>query len=296
MHEDEVDIDDMLVRRVLAAQFPQWSELPIERVASDGTVNAIFRLGQELAVRLPLVDRAVHDLDRELRWLPVFAPHVPLGIPMPVAVGEPDGSYPWRWAVYRWLPGETWDRVVPADERRAAEDLAGFVIALRALDPKDGPRSEAGGRGAPVRFRDELVREAIARVVDDFDADALVAAWERSLAAPDWDGSSTWLHADLLPGNVLVSDGRLSGILDFGGVCIGDPACDVIPAWALFSSSARDAYREALGVDDATWLRARGWALSIGLIALPYYRETNPGFAGVARRTIRAVLDDANDA
>jgi aminoglycoside phosphotransferase (APT) family kinase protein len=296
MHEGQLDIDERLVRGLLERQFARWAGLPLERVPSDGTVNAIFRLGDDKSVRLPLVDHATRDLERELRWLPLFASHTPIEVPAVVAVGHPDDRYPYRWAVLRWLPGRTWDQAAVGDERRAAEDLAGFVLAVRALDPADGPRSDAGGRGAPVRHRDELVREAIELVFHDFRPEELTEAWERSLEAPDWAGPPTWLHADLLPGNVLVADGRIAGILDFGAVCVGDPACDVMPAWTLFSPSARAAYRRALAVDDAMWLRARGWALSIGLIALPYYRESNPGFADVARRIIRAVLDDADDA
>jgi aminoglycoside phosphotransferase (APT) family kinase protein len=292
MHADELDIDVALVRRLLAAQLPQWASLPVEPVSSSGTVNAIFRLGEDMAVRLPRVERYVGGLEKELRWLPRLAPHLPLAVPAPLASGEPGEGYPWPWAVYRWLEGETWavDRV--ADLREAAADLARFVDALRRLETTGAPSRSRGGRGAPLAERDAEVRAAIAASRGLVDPRSVTAAWEAALEAPVWEGRPVWAHGDLLPGNVLVARGRLSAVIDWGALSVGDPACELMAGWTLLSGESRDVFRATLSVDDATWARARGWALSVAVIALPYYHETNPVFAANAAHWIAEVLAD----
>ena len=291
MHADELDIDAALVRRLLAVQFPQWASLHVAPVASSGTVNAIYRLGDELAVRLPRVATWAGDLEKELEWLPRLAPHLPLAVPEPVAAGAPGDGYPWRWAVYRWLDGETWaaDRV--ADLSGAATELGGLIAALQRIESEGGPGGGGrGGRGSPLAERDAGVRAAIEASHGLVDTDAVTAAWEDALEAPVWDGPPVLLHGDLLPGNVLVARGRLSAVIDWGSLCVGDPACELMAGWTLFSGESRRAFRAALSPDDATWARARGWALSVALIALPYYVDTNPVFAANARHWIAEVL------
>jgi aminoglycoside phosphotransferase (APT) family kinase protein len=287
MHADEFDTDVSLVRRLLAAQFPRWADLPVEPVPSMGTVNALYRLGDGMVVRLPRVERWAAHLERELRWLPTLAPRLPLAIPTPLATGNPGEGYPWRWAVYRWLPGETWAVERIADVRAAATDLARFVAALQRLDPAGAPPA---GRGGPLAGRDAPTRGAIAALRGVIDTDAATAAWEASLGAPAWDAPPVWTHGDLLPPNLLVAHGRLTAVIDFGGAGVGDPACDVMAAWSLFPAGARAVFRAALRPDDATWMRGRGWALSVALLILPYYRDTNPAFAAVAARTVEDVL------
>lgn len=289
MHAEEVEIDVSVVGRLLAAQFPQWADLPIEPVASSGTVNAIYRLGEDMCVRLPRVHWWADDLEREIHWLPKLAPHLPLAVPKPLAKGNPDGGYPFSWAVYRWLQGEPWapDRV--RDMREAAVDLARFVAAMRGIDPTGGPPS---GRGRPLALRDGETRAAIESLRGIVDADSATAAWEASLRAPAWDGVPVWTHGDLLPPNTLVDQGRLSAVIDFGGVGVGDPACDVIPAWSILSSDARHVFRAALHVDDGTWERGRGWALHIALLIIPYYPQTNPEFVAMASRMVDEILGD----
>jgi aminoglycoside phosphotransferase (APT) family kinase protein len=289
MHDEEVETDAGLVRRLLADQFPQWAHLPIGPFPSTGTVNAIYRLGEDMYVRLPRVHWWADDLDRELRWLPKLAPHLPLAVPEPLAKGSPGQEYPFQWAVYRWLPGEPWsaDRVL--DEREAAADLARFVTALHRIDPSGGPPS---GRSKPLAMRDAETRTAIDSVRGIVDAEAAMVAWEAALRAPAWDGVPVWTHGDLLPPNLLVDRGRLSAVIDFGGVGVGDPACDVIAAWSVLSGRARDAFRAGLPVDDGTWERGRGWALSIALLIIPYYPETNPAFVAMATRMVEEVLGD----
>lgn len=294
MHVGEVQTDEALVRRLLAAQFPEWASLPIERVRSAGTDNALYRLGDELVVRLPRIDWAVGAVDKECRWLPKLAPHLPLPVPAPLAMGEPGEGYPWHWSVCPWLEGEnaTLDRIT--DPCRFATDLARFIVALQRIDATDGPHSGEHNvsRGVPLAARDASTRAAIAQLEGLVDTQAATARWEAARAAPVWDGPPTWIHADLQSGNLLVVDGRLSAVIDFGCMGAGDPACDMIVAWTLFTADARAAYRAALPVDDATWARGRGWALSFGVGALSYYKDTNPTLAGIARHAITEVLGD----
>jgi aminoglycoside phosphotransferase (APT) family kinase protein len=288
MHDDEVDIDAGLVGRLVAEQFPHLADLPITEVRSTGTVNAIYRLGDRLCARLPRVAEWAPDLDREWRWLPELAPRLPLRVPEPVGRGRPGGSYPFSWAIYGWIDGQPYADELVDDERRAAEDLARFVVDLRRIDPVGAPR---GGR-RPLRELDAVTREVIESARGVIDGDAAVAAWERALRAPAWAGSPVWIHSDLLRPNVLVRDGRVCAVIDFGGVGVGDPAADVIAAWSVFGRAGRGVFRAALEVDDGTWERARGFALHQAALIVPYYGETNPGFAASARRTIEEVLAD----
>ncbi len=287
MHADEVSTDASLVRRLLRAQFPSWSELSIEPVASTGTDNALYRLGRERLVRLPRIRSAVPHVEREHAWLPRLAPELPCAVPEPLAKGTPGEGYPWPWSVLRWLDGENSIVGQIAEPARLARDLAAFVVALRGVDPSGGP---AAGRGAPLVERDRFTRDAIAALRGEVDGDAVTAVWESALRAPAYRGAPVWIHGDLSPGNVLCVNGRLVAVIDFGCLGIGDPACDAIAAWNLLPADARDEFREALEIDDATWLRARGWALSIALIQLPYYRDTNPALAANARHAIAELL------
>ena len=295
MHDDEIDIDAALVARLIEEQFPEWAGLTIEPLLPWGTDNALFRLGPDRIVRLPRIDWAVGQVEKDLRWLPVLAPQLPLAIPEPIAAGGPTDAYPWAWGVYRWLEGET----LPADRlgeaRGAASDLARFLSALRQIDTAGGPAAGPpnSSRGVPLATRDEAVRAAVAELGDTVDTEAVTAIWEEALQAPEWHGAPTWLHGDLLPGNLLLVDGRLRAVIDFASLCVGDPACDLMVAWTFLTAETRPELRVALDVDDAGWMRGRGWALSWALIALPYYRETNPTLASYAHRTLAEVLADS---
>jgi len=291
MHADELAIDAALVARLLAAQFPRWADLPIERVDPSGTDNAIYRLGADMAIRMPRQRSSGHVPAEEFRWLPMLAPNLPLAIPQPIALGEPAEGYPCQWLICRWLEGEnaTLERI--ADPSQAAMDLAEFISALQAVDPTGGPAPD--GRGGPLAPRDEWTRDSIAALADEIDVDLVTAAWETALQAPEWSGRPVWIHGDLDARNMLVQRGRLSGVLDFATMAVGDPASDVMVAWKMLPAEHRDTFRAALAVDDSTWARARGWVLSQALMALSYYTmQTNPTLVLESRRWMREVLSD----
>jgi aminoglycoside phosphotransferase (APT) family kinase protein len=291
MHADEVDTDVALVRRLLAGQFPHWAELSIDPVVSYGTDHDIYRLGDNLAARLPRIAWATKQAAKEAEWLPKLAPHLPLEIPVPLAMGQPAEGYPFEWSVYEWLPGENANETL-ADLDQAAVDLAAFVTALRQIDATDAHPRPPGSRGSPLAELDKHVRRAIAELGDRIDTDAALRSWEESLGSSAWDGEDVWVHGDLLPGNLLVVDGRLSAIIDFGCLNVGDPACDLQPAWNVFEGDSRTRYRVEVEADDASWLRGRGWALYQAVMALPYYWGTNPGMIRQASHALDQVLAD----
>ena len=289
MHEDEFEVDADLVSRLLTRQFPQWADLPLEPVASAGTDNALFRLGDQMVVRLPRIQWAVEGVDLEQEWLPRLAPFLPVAIPTPLGLGESDEDYPWRWSVYEWLGGDNPVLHKIADPIALAKDLAHFTKALRKIDSSGAPLSQ---RGVPLQERDADTRTAIAALNGLIDSIAVGNAWESTLAVPMWSGPPVWIHGDISPGNILLVDGRLNSVIDFGVMGIGDPACDLIVAWNLLPASAREVFRSESQVDDFTWKRGRGWALSIALIQLPYYFQTSPAIAENARHVISEVLSD----
>jgi aminoglycoside phosphotransferase (APT) family kinase protein len=295
LHANEAIVDDSLVRRLLAEQFPEWAVLPMERVLVPGSDHVLYRLGPELVVRLPRKAGVDAQVDKEREWLPRLASQLPSAVPTPVAKGSPFAGYPFSWSVYRWLDGESPRRGV--DSHELPTDLARFVAALRRIDTRGGPSAGEQNfqRGAPLARRDVPTRAAIAELNGVYDAVALTAAWDDALAAPPWHGPPAWVHGDLTPENLLVRDGRLAAVLDFGCLGVGDPACDLMVAWSLLAGEARSVFRVELGVDDASWRRGRGWALSTALIALPYYADSHPVRAGDARYRIEEVLADLQE-
>jgi aminoglycoside phosphotransferase (APT) family kinase protein len=286
-----MEIDYSLVRALVARQFPGWADLPLTGVRSAGTDNVLYRLGADLVVRLPRLTPAADAVAKERRWLPRLAPLLPLAVPVPVGEGAPDGDFPYPWSVYRWLEGANLADGAGVDLADAAVRLGRFVGALRSIDPTGGPPSFRGG---PVVALDERVRREIRDLGADgtVDADLATAAWEAALAAPAWDGPPVWVHADLYPVNLLARDGRLSAVIDWGGLGTGDPAVDLLPAWALLTAGTRELFRAEVGVDDATWLRGRGWGLGLGLGAIHYYRDTNPVLAAIGRYAVAQALAD----
>lgn len=287
-----VEIGAELARQLVDTQFPQWSSLPLHQWLRAGSDHVIYRLGDRLAVRLPRGDWAAGQARKEHAWLPRLAPHLPLAVPAPVGLGAPALGYPWSWSVAQWLDGEV---VVPerlADSETTAGDLAAFLTALMRLPSPDsfavGPHPEL--RRRTLAAKDARVRASIAAVAAVFDADALTRIWERALAAPAWGGNPVWCHGDFHVGNLLMKRGRVTAVLDFGGLGYGDPACDLDIAFTLMTVRTRAVFRAALGLDDAAWIRGRGWALAGGVTAYAAYAATEPRVAAQTRRQLIEVL------
>ena len=262
-------IDAALVERLVAAQFPQWAGLPVRPVDVDGWDNRTYRLGDDLAVRLPSHPAYAAAVAKEQEWLPRLAPYLPVPVPVPVGRGRPGCGYPLPWTVNSWLPGETADRGGVADDTAFAADLAGFLVALRAVDATQGPPAgdHSFHRGGDLAVYDEETRACLAALVDRPWATDALGVWEAALGSR-WTTAPVWCHGDVATGNLLVRDGRLSAVIDFGSSAVGDPACDLVVAWTFLSDEAREAFRAGVDLDEATWARARGWALWKALLGL----------------------------
>lgn len=279
-------IDAALARRLVDTQFPRWAGLPLRRHTPAGSDHVIYRLGEQLSVRLPRHAGAIGQAVKEAEWLPRLAPCLPLAVPEPVAVGEAGFGYPWPWAVSRWLDGEVATVDALSGSHEAAGVLAEFLAALHRFDAE--PTDDLAGR--PLAARDAATRSAIAEAGDAFGTKAMTELWEAALAAPAWDRPPVWFHGDFHTGNLLTAGGRLSAVVDFGGFGAGDPACDLVIAFTLMSPETRATFRAALDVDDATWTRGRGWALATGLNAYVCYAAVNPRVAAQTTRQITQAL------
>jgi aminoglycoside phosphotransferase (APT) family kinase protein len=280
-----------LASRLVAGQFPRWADLPIRPVDSDGNDNTTFRLGGGMSVRLPTADRYAPQVDKEHRWLPILAAQLPLPIPEPLAKGAPAYGFPRPWSVYRWIAGEpaTIERIV--DLSRFATDLADFLAALYRIDPAGGPAPGKHNffRGGLLSTYDLETRDAIATLDNEIDTHAATEVWEASLASK-WNGLPVWIHGDVGASNLLVADGRLSAVIDFGCSGVGDPACDLTIAWTFFFGDSRETFRGRLLMDDGTWTRGRGWALWKALITLVGALKTDQQEAERVRRVILDVV------
>jgi aminoglycoside phosphotransferase (APT) family kinase protein len=287
------EINAVLVSQLIASQFPQWTHLPIKPVELSGWDNRTFHLGFDMSVRLPSAEGYVAQVEKEHRWLPMLAPHLPLPIPVPLAKGIPGDGFPWPWSVYRWLEGEnaTLERI--ADLSQFAIALAEFLLALQRIEATDGPLAGEHSffRGGPLTTYDVQTRETIQELAGEVDTDAATRVWDAALETA-WQGAPVWVHGDVAVGNLLVKNGRLSAVIDFGCSSIGDPACDLVMAWTFFSGKSREAFHATLGLDHATWARARGWALWKALITLAEYIDNNPVRSAEARHVIAEVLAD----
>ena len=292
MHNSEAAIDAGLARRLVDAQFPEWRHLPVNPVALGGWDNRTFHLGDGMTVRLPSAAPYALQVEKEQRWLPKLAPLLPLPIPTPLAMGEPAEFYPWHWSVYRWIEGETAKTAHIADLRAFAIALADFLIALRRIDPTDGPAPGQHNfhRGGPLSVYDGEARQAIAALEGRIDIEAATAVWEAALAST-WHGAPVWFHGDVAWGNLLVEHGSLSAVIDFGTSGVGDPSCDLAITWTFFEGSSREAFRSRIAYDNATWARGRGWTLWKALITVAGH-DANQAEAARQRRVIDEVLAD----
>lgn len=292
MHAEGVDIDAGLARQLIAAQFPEWADLPV-RPVEGGWDNRTFRLGEDMTVRLPSAERYAAQVAKEQQWLPRLALNLPLAIPVPLAMGAPACGFPWRWSVHRWIDGEPATPGGIGDLRRFATALGGFLGSLHRVDPAGGPAPGAHNffRGAPPAIYDAETRRALACLGRAIDAAAAARVWDAALEST-WRQAPVWVHGDVSASNLLVVDGRLRAVIDFGCCGVGDPACDLAIAWTFFSGESRESFRAALPLDDATWARGRGWALWKALITLADAIGADQPVAGRAARTIDEVLAD----
>jgi aminoglycoside phosphotransferase (APT) family kinase protein len=292
---DKAAITPELVSRLVSAQFPLWAHLPVRPVEADGWDNATFRLGDEMSVRLPSGAGYAAQVEKEQRWLPALAPRLPLPIPEPLAKGVPGCGYPWPWSVYRWLPGEPAETALVRDRNEFAAALAGFLAALQRVDPSGGPGpgEHSCFRGGPLAVYDCQTREALAALDGEIDTARAAEVWREAMGAT-WHGPPVWVHGDVSPTNLLVTRGRLSAVIDFGCSAVGDPACDTGIAWTFLSGESRRTFRAGLGLDDATWVRGRGWVLWKSMIVLVGALKDDPEDARQTKHVIAEVLADAS--
>jgi aminoglycoside phosphotransferase (APT) family kinase protein len=287
-----VEITTEVVAALVADQFPNLSGRSIRQVDPGGWDNRTFRLGNDLLVRLPSHARYAAQVEKEQRWLPVLGPQLPLPIPVPVAQGRPALGYPWSWSVYRWLDGEPVNVANIADTRALAEELAEFLRALQSVEPSGGPAPGRHNffRGGSLLTYEDDTRRAIADLEGRVDTRACTRLWDEAIAVT-YTGPDAWLHGDVAASNLLVRDGQLCAVLDFGAMAVGDVACDLTIAWTLFGGDSRRAFRERMALDEATWARARGWALWKALILLAWGHGPTHAVADAAR-VLDAVLSD----
>lgn len=288
----KVKIDAAFVGRLVAAQFPQWAHLEVRPVEFGGVNNRSFHLGDEMSVRMPRAWSYAAQVDKEQAWLPRLAPQLPLPIPQPLGLGQPAEGYPWRWSIYRWIDGQAASRDRIADLPAFARDLAAFLKALQGLDTAGGPAPGPHNflRGLSPAVYDAQTQEALADLEGEIDTPLAREVWEAALRSA-WSGPPVWSHGDVAAGNLLVKDGRLSAVIDWGIMSVGDPACDLTIAWTLFDAESRAAFREALPLDPGTWARGRGWALWKALILMAGQSGNHPEAAN-APKVLQAILDD----
>jgi aminoglycoside phosphotransferase (APT) family kinase protein len=293
MHANQLTVSLETVRELVDAQFPRWRQLPLRRIELLGTVNAIFRIGDRLAARFPLQG---DDVESMRRWLEAEAEvarellgRTRFPTPEPVALGEPGAGYPLPWSVQTWLPGAVARDEDPGDSVAFARDLAEFIRGVRAIDTR-GRTHRGQGRGGDLRFHDEWMETCLQNSEQLMDVGRLRRLWGRLRDLPRGTAPDVMNHGDLIPGNVLVSHGRLAGILDVGSLGAADPALDLVAAWHLLEAEPRRALREELGCGDLEWERGKAWAFEQAMGALWYYRGSNPPMSRMGRRTLERIL------
>ncbi len=292
--DDRLEVSAETVAALVAEQFPQWAHLPIEMVEHSGWDNRSFRLGETMLIRLPSASRYVVQVEKEQLWLPYIASRLQLPIPEPLALGQPGQGFPWPWSIYRWLDGKPLAMELDqTDLHQLARDVAGFLTALQAIDASNGPAAGIHNfhRGGSLSVYSDETHAAIETLSDEIDVDLARDVWAKSTAS-GWQGAPVWVHGDVAEGNLLVKDGRLSAVIDFGSCAVGDPSTDLILAWTLLDRDSRRVFRECLPFDLQTWQRGRGWALWKALITLAAQRPNRTHLAEWSRRTIREIFSD----
>ena len=297
MHKNELEINDALVHSLIESQCPEWANLPIEAVHSSGTDHALFRLGEKFIVRLPRIEwipgSINKSIEKEYDWLPKIAKFLTIPISEPVFKGNPNKSYPLPWLISKWNGGQNPNFEMENEHELLAKDLAYFLNDLHGIRLHVGPKSR---RGVPLKQLDSETRKALDELKGEIDTKTITPYWGKLINIPNWTQEPVWVHGDFLPGNILVQNNRLSAVIDFSDVGMGDPACDLVIAWSLFKAHSRNIFKQALkNIDDDTWERGKGWALSIALIMLPYYKNSNPVLSELARQMIKNVLDSKHE-
>ncbi|MCU0354858.1 MAG: aminoglycoside phosphotransferase family protein [Cytophagales bacterium] len=294
MEAAEIIVTEDIARQLIKSQFPQWKNLPVRQIDNFGSDNTLYRLGDDWLIRLPRHQAAEQQLLKEHFWLKKMAPFLSVSVPMPVSAGKPSEEYPFQWSVYRWIEGDIYkaDRFKDSDE--AVWSIVRFLSELQKIDTTNAPQpgEENNFRGVPLAVRDAQTRIAIKDLADVYDGNLLTEIWDFALKTPAWNRKPVWIHGDLHWGNILTNEDQIVGVIDFGCLGVGDPATDVMAAWVLFSPEARKEFKQALNVDNDTWVRGMGWALSWAAIALPYYLPKKHLLADIATFTMNNILAD----
>jgi len=293
MTDDALDINVNLVKQLVSSQFPDWSDLPITEVHPNGWDNRTFRLGGKMSVRLPSAERYSLQVDKEQKWLPILSQKLPLPVPIPLAKGEPNHKYPYNWSIYEWIDGDTATPKRIDDMSKFATALGGFLIALRRINTSGGPGPGPGHRGGDLNVYNDQTQQAIQilRSKSNLDTKLLVEVWDAAVASK-WVNPPVWIHGDVSSGNILVKDGEIAAVIDFGSAAIGDPACDLSIAWTMFDKDSRDAFRISMDLDDDTWARGKGWTLWKSLILLSGIDKTNTFEAKRSLETVYQLLNE----
>lgn len=291
MSKIELNINERLVARLISEQFPVWKSLSVRQISPGGWDNRCFRLGDDLIVRLPSAEQYADKVNKEQKWLPKLAPNLTVQIPMPIAMGKPSDVYPWHWSVYRWISGQTVAETVNINENGLAKSLAGFLTELHQIDTKDGPAAgkQTFYRGGDLSIYDQETKQAIDILKDKIPVEKVRHIWKQALAT-QWRNEPVWVHGDVSIGNLLVENGKLSAVIDFGSLCTGDPACDLVIAWTYFDKKSRQVFKNGLSLNEDTWLRARGWALWKALIVAAQICGSNQIENNQAWSTLKALL------
>lgn len=291
----KINIDSILVKRLLADQFPQFKDLPVRQVYPGGWDNRTFHLGNDMLVRMPSAEKYAAQVEKEQKWLPILAPLLPFSIPKPLAMGNPSEYYPWKWSIYRWLEGKTAASTQKLDLCHFATDLSKFLIALQSVNSKDGPLPGTHNfhRGGDIKVYDSQTRKALSILSNKIDVKPATKIWEEALHTT-WKSPPVWVHGDLSANNLLVKSGKLSSIIDFGMLGVGDPACDLAITWTFFEGESREVFKSMLPYDDSTWARGRAWTLWKALIVGSGLASANAGDVEHSWQVIDHILAEYN--
>lgn len=286
-------IEISLVQDLIAHQFPQWKELSIHPVKTSGFDNCTFHLGDKMLIRLPSKAEYAFQVEKEQYWLPRLKSLLSIQIPTPVAMGKPAKNYPWKWSIYEWIRGESVASSDRTDYCELATDLAEFLVSFQSIDSTGGPLPSQHNfyRGGSLKVYDDEVKKAVTLIGSQMDLKTVREIWEVA-PATSWQGKSVWVHGDVSPGNLLIDNGRLCAVIDFGQLAIGDPACDLAIAYTLFSGKSREVFRKIIKVDEDTWARGRAWALWKALITVAGLTNPNNSESKKSKQIIDDVISD----